>query len=132
MFVIIREHYGTLSDDLRIPILERDKYTCRDCGHQGQPKDHSLHVHHIFPYRLGGEHVPGNLVTLCALCHQKRDRKYRVLCMRIWHTQKQRARELGLKPHRYQRLAVRSLIRMGNMARQRDENLLNWLLFYEN
>jgi 5-methylcytosine-specific restriction endonuclease McrA len=55
---------------------ERDNHTCRDCGkHQERPR---LNVHHIVARRtFGDDYVTGNdlgnLVSLCASCHTKRE-----------------------------------------------------------
>lgn len=40
---------------------------CYICG---EDNPNVLQTHHIFPRRLGGEDSPGNLVRLCANCHQ--------------------------------------------------------------
>lgn len=52
----------------RLKILERDKWTCRDCG----SKKNTLHIHH-FLYWKDTEpwDYPDNLlITLCAKCHK--------------------------------------------------------------
>lgn len=56
-------------------VLQRDAFTCRDCGKQGNPgqRQDDVQVHHLIPYSRGGEHVPTNLITLCGACHRKRD-----------------------------------------------------------
>jgi transcription elongation factor Elf1 len=45
-------------------VLERDGYKCIICG-----KDSMLHIHHIIPWRQGGDYKMDNLVTLCSGCH---------------------------------------------------------------
>lgn len=48
-------------------ILERDDYTCQECGECSD--EHGLRVHHIVPRSDGGTDAPDNLSTLCAHCH---------------------------------------------------------------
>lgn len=59
-------------------ILERDAYTCRDCGFVGTRK--TLDCHHVIPYRLFKSmrqaNAKRNLVTLCKPCHAKADNAY--------------------------------------------------------
>lgn len=51
---------------IRQQVLERDGYTCQNCGY----KNEDLDVHHIIPRRLGGLDVVNNLVSLCSdKCH---------------------------------------------------------------
>jgi 5-methylcytosine-specific restriction endonuclease McrA len=51
--------------ELRKQVLERDGWRCQQCG---QTRD--LHVHHIQSRGHLGSDTEGNLITLCALCHQ--------------------------------------------------------------
>lgn len=54
----------------RLEILNRDDFTCRDCG----DKDHTLHIHHCL-YGRGKEpwEAPADeLRTLCEECHEER------------------------------------------------------------
>ena len=46
--------------------LERDNWTCQDCG----AHDCRLEVHHIMPLCMGGTNKLYNLVTLCCKCHK--------------------------------------------------------------
>ncbi len=48
-------------------VLHRDGYTCQS----GQKVKHSarLHVHHVVFRSQGGTDAPGNLKTLCEICH---------------------------------------------------------------
>ena len=64
-----------LRNEQRKAILERDQYTCQDCGHHGQPGqgEDDLQVHHIMPRAYGGTNDPDNLMTLCSACHVARD-----------------------------------------------------------
>ncbi len=50
---------------LRQRVLERDGWRCQRCGRMNE-----LQVHHICPRSQLGEHAEGNLITLCASCHQ--------------------------------------------------------------
>lgn len=50
-------------------ILQRDRYSCLLCSHDGG--DTSLEVHHIIPRLKGGTHNPRNLATVCRTCHLK-------------------------------------------------------------
>lgn len=52
---------------LRLEILNRDDYACRQCG-----ATTGLTVDHIFPERLGGTLDPGNLQILCQTCNSKK------------------------------------------------------------
>ncbi len=63
---------------------ERDDYTCLDCGLRQEQSAH--HVHHLRPRKaFGYDYIAandlGNLVTLCASCHIRREmflrREYR-------------------------------------------------------
>jgi 5-methylcytosine-specific restriction endonuclease McrA len=55
------------TNNLRISIRERDKYTCKICGEkQG---DRAFSVHHIDYNKKNCN--PENLVTLCIKCHTK-------------------------------------------------------------
>jgi len=54
----------------RNKVLERDHYTCQDCGSFGGPLD----VHHIVPFAedVNGRFDPDNGIALCPLCHGRR------------------------------------------------------------
>jgi hypothetical protein len=57
--------------EVRGQALERDGYTCQDCGFvdfSGQ----KLHVHHIIPFRFRPVNELRWLITLCEPCHYKR------------------------------------------------------------
>lgn len=56
---------------LRMAILERDGFRCRDCGGRGR-----LEVDHIKPVRThpGLAYAPGNLQALCPACHTRKTR----------------------------------------------------------
>lgn len=60
--------------------LERDKFTCQDCGkkdeldkYKGWEKsgDTILEIHHIKPKNAGGTSELDNLITLCKGCHSR-------------------------------------------------------------
>ena len=62
---------ATLNDDIRRPILERDKHKCRFCG-----SEKNLDIHHIDgdsydKKGLRANNDPDNLITLCHKCHAK-------------------------------------------------------------
>lgn len=54
----------------RLEILERDDFTCRDCG----DKDSTLHVHHCLYIRDNEpwDYDAKELRTLCEICHTTR------------------------------------------------------------
>lgn len=54
----------------RLTVLNRDRWTCQECGYENKPADDtSIHVHHIKPISDGGGHEYGNLESLCEDCH---------------------------------------------------------------
>lgn len=75
-----------LTPKQRQAILERDDYTCRDCGLRGENgyRLDCVQVHHIVRRADGGANEPENLVTLCGVCHKKRDRATWVASMSAW------------------------------------------------
>jgi len=54
-------------EDLRQRILQRDRWTCQDCG-----RHQNLHVHHLEFRSHGGADEEKNLITLCNECHAHR------------------------------------------------------------
>jgi 5-methylcytosine-specific restriction endonuclease McrA len=73
--------------DLRTVILERDKYTCQNCG-MGPFPAHKLEVDHIRPVRRFKRPVdannPVNLQTLCVeSCHQSKTKADRQMESRV-------------------------------------------------
>ncbi len=50
---------------LRREVLERDGWRCQNCGSLA-----GLQVHHTQSRGLLGDDAEGNLITLCAGCHQ--------------------------------------------------------------
>lgn len=57
--------------EFRQAALERDGWTCQDCGFTDFSGE-KLHVHHIIPWRLRPVNELCWLVTLCRPCHGKR------------------------------------------------------------
>lgn len=61
-----REHF----DGNKLPVMERDSFTCRVCGFVGSGYvDHRLAVHHRDGSRKNN--TMDNLITLCDPCHRK-------------------------------------------------------------
>lgn len=58
--------------DRRRQVLERDDYTCQDCGVDVGRCNYPAEIHHKTPVEDGGSHEPTNLVTLCRGCHKDR------------------------------------------------------------
>ena len=56
-----------LDENIRKAVILRDNCRCMECG----KTNCRLEVHHIRPRRLNGSSTLGNLITLCAKCHQK-------------------------------------------------------------
>lgn len=59
---------------LRQEVLERDMFTCQQCGHSSKDKygdgeQVKLEVDHILPLAEGGQTIVGNLQTLCSRCN---------------------------------------------------------------
>ena len=54
-------------------VLERDNYTCQDCG--ALLFSPQLHVHHIKEQWDGGSDEESNLITLCPQCHISRHKE---------------------------------------------------------
>ncbi|MCE5212398.1 MAG: HNH endonuclease [Deltaproteobacteria bacterium] len=61
-----KEEYSDNWDEIRRRILDRDSYSCSNCG----VKNTTLHVHHVVPLSCGGKTIDSNLVTLCKDCHK--------------------------------------------------------------
>ena len=58
-------------DIRRKEVLERDDYTCQNCGRKGGHLGNTdLEMHHIVPKRNWGLHHKDNLTTLCNDCHK--------------------------------------------------------------
>ena len=66
---------------LRWQVLERDKFTCRYCGHYAP--NVQLEVDHLVPVVEGGTDDIDNLVTACFACNQGKEG---LRVRRVWHT----------------------------------------------
>jgi len=58
---------------IRIAVLLRDKFTCQKCGTYDDVAE--LHIDHIFPFSLGGDHSMDNLQVLCKECNLSKSDK---------------------------------------------------------
>lgn len=65
-------NYGPDWHIQRTSCLQRDDYTCQECGARDD-----LEVHHWDPYRFCFDNSLENLVTLCAPCHREMHEKYK-------------------------------------------------------
>lgn len=70
------EHDRKIPDDVRVTVLERDKFACTYCGWtraQLRPDDPRklLELHHVIRHVDKGENSPENLVTLCNVHHDQ-------------------------------------------------------------
>lgn len=59
---------------LRKKIMERDRYTCQNCG-KYMPDEVGLHIDHIIPIAKGGKSVASNLRVLCSKCNGSKGAK---------------------------------------------------------
>lgn len=59
---------------LRKQIMERDHYTCQNCG-KYMPDEVGLHIDHIIPIAKGGKSVVSNLRVLCSKCNGSKGAK---------------------------------------------------------
>ena len=59
---------------LRKKIMERDHYTCQNCG-KYMPDEVGLHIDHIIPIAKGGKSVASNLRVLCSKCNGRKGAK---------------------------------------------------------
>src|SRR4051794_3243783 len=58
---------------VRLAALERDEYTCQECGKQNC----RLEVHHVVFVCHGGTSTLDNTQTLCVPCHKQKHREWR-------------------------------------------------------
>jgi hypothetical protein len=69
-------HDRKIKDRDRRTVLQRDEYTCQDCGwtHEKWNKSDPRHleVHHLVHHANRGPNTPDNLLTLCNICHDER------------------------------------------------------------
>ncbi len=54
---------------VRYEIIERDGFSCRECGRSPEADAIRLEVHHIDWVSRGGDDSDANLKTLCSACH---------------------------------------------------------------
>lgn len=59
---------------LRKMIMERDHYTCQNCG-KYMPDEAGLHIDHIIPIVKGGKSVSSDLRVLCSKCNGRKGAK---------------------------------------------------------
>lgn len=65
-----------MTDKLRKKILERDNYTCQNCGNSTYNEPNLLlEVDHIIPVSKGGKTIENNLQTLCWKCNRSKSNK---------------------------------------------------------
>lgn len=67
------EDYTSISPQwqgLKLKVLERDHYICKDCG-----SPINVQVHHTRYPELWGEETIDDLITLCDECHAKKHGK---------------------------------------------------------
>ena len=75
-----RQEYKYEFSLIRKEILERDNYTCVECGEKND-----LNIHHIIHRKNGGKNNPENLQTLCAKCHTEKHKNesiYKIMALR--------------------------------------------------
>lgn len=63
-----------MTRELRRQIMQRDNYTCKNCG-KYMPDEVGLQVDHIIPVAKGGKTVPSNLQVLCSKCNGRKHDK---------------------------------------------------------
>lgn len=68
-----------LPQKLRLYVLYRDHYVCRDCGATYGDTGGRFEIHHVIPVSEGGKDSPENLVTLCSGCHVKRHQQMELI-----------------------------------------------------
>tara|TARA_Y100000780_G_scaffold231681_1_gene258073 strand:- start:759 stop:1730 length:972 start_codon:yes stop_codon:yes gene_type:complete len=70
-------HDRKIPDPVRISVLERDNYSCCNCGWSHQNRNEAdklrnlLELHHIEHHAKGGKNLLENLITLCNICHDE-------------------------------------------------------------
>lgn len=65
-----------MTASLKKRILERDNYTCQQCGNSVYKEPNLLlEIDHIIPVSKGGTSEPQNLQTLCWRCNRSKSDK---------------------------------------------------------
>lgn len=103
-------------------VLHRDGYTCqsgRKCKHSAK-----LHVHHVIFRSLGGSDAPGNLVVLCASCHD--DLHAGKFVLKARRSQTKHATEVGIVKGAIVRLAWAFEPTFGSETKWKREQCLGW------
>jgi 5-methylcytosine-specific restriction endonuclease McrA len=59
--------YPSNWNQIRFARFEKEGYICRLCGVYSKG---DLHLHHIRPVTLGGNHSEDNTAPLCSNCHE--------------------------------------------------------------
>lgn len=73
---------------LRLAVLRRDRYTCRDCGQKCLGKKKNMpapHVDHVINRKKRPDLAlnAANLRTLCPACHNVKTKRYDVVSKKI-------------------------------------------------
>lgn len=72
-------HDRKIPDPVKSKVLEKNNYTCTNCGWHHEKWNRSdprhLELHHVKPHAKGGENSEDNLTTLCTVCHDDIHRK---------------------------------------------------------
>lgn len=73
---LAKEQRALMTSKLRSQIMERDNYTCCQCGNSSQAEPNLLlEIDHIIPVSKGGMTQEGNLQTLCWKCNRSKGSK---------------------------------------------------------
>lgn len=90
----------------RLEILNRDKFTCQDCG----GVESTLHVHHIAYYKEPWDCPNELLVTLCEDCHENESHDLKIVTKNLIENMKKsglRAKDLlDVSNHYYHKSKV--------------------------
>lgn len=77
----VKEQRALMTRKLRVQIMERDHYTCCQCGNSTYKEPNLLlEIDHIFPVSKGGLTVEDNLQTLCWKCNRSKGNSIRNDC----------------------------------------------------
>lgn len=72
------DHSRKITDAVRATALQRDNFTCQDCGWTQEKWNRAdariLELHHLEHHARGGANAANNLLTLCNVCHDGRHR----------------------------------------------------------